>query len=580
MSSKSSVTSLSFTSSVEDLEGPSRKTATKRALSTYDLIVTITSHLDFPILNHRTEEDYRKLQENQKTLYSLALTERQFTEPALDILWRNMDSLIPLLKLLPFIRLEQKESSVELSLKPTPAYNAKADWLRFSYYAPRIRTIRIHSNSNKGYQIEKEAQLYATLCALLQHKCFLPKVQTLILEQLPSSKSSANEILTQLPHLLLSSSLIAIEVETSILQSINHSGSFITILNFKAPYLRQFCLTQCNGDSKPFSFDPVPILPQMHHIQFVGTGINIDTPFLQATGRRADLKILSLNTCANVVTMPTFTKGVDYENWKLFPGETGKPLYHALESLELGGPLDLIHNFIGYVSSAHIRTVAFTIYLPDDANFSSLMQTRATSRGEFVDFITDVIQRWGSTLQSFKITFSGGTGYTDVQDVNVGELLFKPFVGNTNLRALHFVNFPGKLHGVAEYTHLNDTAPNLRSLYLPPQEKGLGIAEFRHLLSSCPHLKDLAISLDFASDSDSPPPPTNNDSSFGLYNGVLEHSLEKLSVLAQCPSDTFEAARQLDDIFPNLVELKGMGEGWDGVQNLLRLCQYGRRRTY
>lgn len=40
---------------------------------------------------------------DRKTLLSAALACKAFSSPALDVLWRNMDSAIPLLKILPII---------------------------------------------------------------------------------------------------------------------------------------------------------------------------------------------------------------------------------------------------------------------------------------------------------------------------------------------------------------------------------------------------------------------------------------------------------------------------------------------
>lgn len=45
----------------------------------------------------------------RKSLYWAALTCKAFTEPALDVLWRSMNSLIPLLKLLPKLFLIEDE---------------------------------------------------------------------------------------------------------------------------------------------------------------------------------------------------------------------------------------------------------------------------------------------------------------------------------------------------------------------------------------------------------------------------------------------------------------------------------------
>ncbi|KAF8664590.1 hypothetical protein AX16_000724 [Volvariella volvacea WC 439] len=137
------------------------------------------------------------------------------------------------------------------------------------------------------------------------------------------------------------------------------------------------------------------------------------------------------------------------------------------------------------------------------------------------------------------------------------------------LKVLRFVNFPGKLRGAADYSDLEKVMPGLRSLHLPPQEKGLDIAEFKRFVKLCPHLQDLAISLDSTSGSPSDP-----------ADEVLDHKLRELMILTKCPTDKFKVARNIDNIFPELMVLRGTGTGWDAVQDLLRLCQFARRRLY
>lgn len=52
-------------------------------------------------LSYEDEVDADDIASSRRTLLRLALTCRAFLEPALDRLWRNLDSLFPLLKVLP-----------------------------------------------------------------------------------------------------------------------------------------------------------------------------------------------------------------------------------------------------------------------------------------------------------------------------------------------------------------------------------------------------------------------------------------------------------------------------------------------
>lgn len=63
------------------------------------------------------QENYKKLRGSRKYLLDAALVCRSFSEPALDLLWRSMESLRPLLNLLPKSHLEVMDGQyVRLSL--------------------------------------------------------------------------------------------------------------------------------------------------------------------------------------------------------------------------------------------------------------------------------------------------------------------------------------------------------------------------------------------------------------------------------------------------------------------------------
>lgn len=61
-----------------------------------DILEEICEYLSY---EHETEPE--AIRSSRKTLFSLALTSTAFLEPALDHLWRVLDSLFPLLKILP-----------------------------------------------------------------------------------------------------------------------------------------------------------------------------------------------------------------------------------------------------------------------------------------------------------------------------------------------------------------------------------------------------------------------------------------------------------------------------------------------
>ncbi|KAF8643330.1 hypothetical protein AX16_009059 [Volvariella volvacea WC 439] len=94
-----------------------------------DVIEEVLSH--FSIHTDNPNADWRT---NDRDLFNIALTCRQFKEPALSALWHSLDSLDPLLCLLPQI---EKQGNTRLFNGARPKL-----WTRFDYYARRVREFR------------------------------------------------------------------------------------------------------------------------------------------------------------------------------------------------------------------------------------------------------------------------------------------------------------------------------------------------------------------------------------------------------------------------------------------------------
>ncbi|KAJ7114353.1 hypothetical protein C8R44DRAFT_881199 [Mycena epipterygia] len=77
----------------------------------------------------------------RRSLLRIALTSRAFSEPALHFLWRKLDNLLPLLKLLPTLKLQEgvRVYSLEGPLAPE-------DWTAFDRRAANVKEILYDSN--------------------------------------------------------------------------------------------------------------------------------------------------------------------------------------------------------------------------------------------------------------------------------------------------------------------------------------------------------------------------------------------------------------------------------------------------
>ena len=76
-------------------EPQSRVIQTSEALKNHDILSLIFQHFDF-------QPGSQTVVQTRKDLFSAAKTCKAFVEPALDLLWRVLPSLLPLLLLLPF----------------------------------------------------------------------------------------------------------------------------------------------------------------------------------------------------------------------------------------------------------------------------------------------------------------------------------------------------------------------------------------------------------------------------------------------------------------------------------------------
>lgn len=74
-----------------------------------DILLEIFGHLDaaFQPKKYDSERDNAKVYDQRcKALFNIALTSKDFLQPALDLLWTRMDKFIPLLKLFPGFTLD------------------------------------------------------------------------------------------------------------------------------------------------------------------------------------------------------------------------------------------------------------------------------------------------------------------------------------------------------------------------------------------------------------------------------------------------------------------------------------------
>ncbi|EIW53996.1 uncharacterized protein TRAVEDRAFT_74308 [Trametes versicolor FP-101664 SS1] len=122
--------------------------------------------------------------EGQRALARSARVCKAFAEPALDVLWRELDDLLVLLRILPpFQPYTSRYFSILEEVTP-------AQWLRFQSYARRVRVLSGKAFKSAMYQVDK--MVWTALERLCKDQPLLPNLQIL------SSPDLKNEYLTLL----------------------------------------------------------------------------------------------------------------------------------------------------------------------------------------------------------------------------------------------------------------------------------------------------------------------------------------------------------------------------------------------
>ncbi|KAF7331042.1 hypothetical protein MVEN_02444500 [Mycena venus] len=106
------------------------------------------------------------------TLVSLATTSRIFSDPALDLIWREQRSLVPLVKCMPDTLWEEREGVVIHLLRPI----ASSDMSRLLFYSVRVRDLSMDDPIGRGKRGTLHPEFLRALDLSLPPHLFMPKL--------------------------------------------------------------------------------------------------------------------------------------------------------------------------------------------------------------------------------------------------------------------------------------------------------------------------------------------------------------------------------------------------------------------
>ncbi|TFK64984.1 hypothetical protein BDN72DRAFT_962839 [Pluteus cervinus] len=458
----------------------------------------------------------------KSALRAAALCCQRFSRPALDVLWRTMNSLFPLISLLPFTTVS---STLYLRLSEC---NSNV-WDTFIAYANRIRTLVVEGTVFKhATSLRLHPSLYSAL--LNSRHYLLPSLNTLLI-------SSLSDHLEFDPSLLVSSSLNRLEIgpstgtpealETFILITLARAGP-LSHAAFNCGLTRD---TQATVIERMASVQSLTILSsiitscsQLSSFQHL-RHLDIDTNF----GRRTLPKDLSI------------------------------PL---LKKLSVHGTCPSIHRFLS-ILRCDLVSLQVSVRLDQASN-------QQPSEEELNGFVGSAAQLWGQTLVHFRL---------DCGQLQHGasSAIFSPEFGVLHLPKLlgfEVDSYPGHLDPSASLAGITSHLPVIQSLVLPPYQSGQEptLDDLRSLAQSCSSLRHLSASLNI-----------NSEVPGTVELPFLYHELDTLHVYASPIADPWAVAANLDRTFPYLRKVTTLSnldatlyKKWRQVERELALCHRSR----
>ncbi|KAJ7075509.1 hypothetical protein B0H15DRAFT_866731 [Mycena belliarum] len=456
--------------------------------------------------------DLEELGAARASLLSAALACSDFCSPALDALWRTIDNLTPLLKLLPAVKLVEGVYTLSGLVRAS-------DWTIFQSYAARVRRVVYRG----GVSVAGHSSLYSALAS--GNRPLIPNLTTI--------RFLGNFVTTGSPFpeafLLISSTIRHVEISalglddistTSFLATLAHTADHISSLVIQTQQstvfgdpqalsqsLQDITLLDMRGDLQPHLLRALSQLPRLVSLSiefkfvdfpgvlaYIMNGI-VNTPF-------AALKKLRVRCCSNAVLSIFFI---------VIPR-------HALETLIIDG------------------TGKREIYLPWNTTITE-----------------DILDRWPTSLRRLEITDLVCALERDPTPcVELRRLRNLEVFVLRNCSALSFEGLT--------LPEIAGTLPALTTLAIPGLA-GVSLGGLATLAESCPLLFDLEVTL--AAD----PLPA-----LGIVPAAGQ-ALRTLNVGASpCPQGLELLAHHLDLVFPRLCVLRAEGVDetrWAQVQTLI-----------
>ncbi|PPQ79012.1 hypothetical protein CVT25_002321 [Psilocybe cyanescens] len=469
----------------------------------------------------------------RRKLRSLAVMCKAFLEPALDQLWRSLESLFPLLNILPAF--QESDGTYVLRGAVSPE-----EWARFDWYARRVRKF---TYTRDPPQLDIAMHTYFRL-AQLHSAPILPS-----LRHLHCPVTNQGDFLISGICLFLTPSLQSLEFEVITSVEDKLCGTVFHTLIADGAQMQKIILR-----GKGLSRDTISMAIQFQHLRELeveGMGDALDMDILERIGALPSLVDLAIDfTDANI---PPLDKDIGMKDLKSFMITASVPFIRA---------------FLPRIASQDLET--FVAVSPSNPGVNKK------------DFIEEVVSRWKDTLVRVALVHKPAALDEVVEELNTS--VFSPLLP---LRKLTYLRLEGYSMEItdADIGNFARAWPEMTTLLLPFINAGRPrptVESLRTLSQLAPKLRYLRIPLQTSNLRFNP-----NHHQAPAVEPEPGHNLHTLTVASSDEPwelrEVLHLARYIDHFFPNLVFLLPFcgadAERWMQVHDIIQMYQTVRQEA-
>ncbi|RDB17299.1 hypothetical protein Hypma_001919 [Hypsizygus marmoreus] len=488
---------------------------THPALTNFDILKIVFQHF-------KAGPDSDESRASRHDLYQAAQTCRSFLDPALDSLWMSMDTLLPLLRLLPALELLGRAYVLCGSIS-----NHDVD--RLNWYARRIKSFHLKIQSTPDISPLTYIQLAQSLTRSIP---LLPSLRTL-------HAPSVSQLSLPNVAFVLSPSLERVDIE-GLTPDDHIVKPFFSALGQRANGVQSLTLRgQMSQESSR-------LIMQFNQLTFLEVCDTVPPGVFSHIGALPYLESL-IFVLKQSPPLPSHFTNV------CFP---------KLKHLRIDGPISTISSYYKHFAGGPIETMVISA--------SSLLKSNPVIRAYWESCFSTISNHFRLSLCSLHLIGQGGQTWFQTLLPHLSTLL-----------KLKSLRLQGQSFVFSQVLDLAQAVHGIHELHLPLDgslqcKYAIPLSALGVFAESCPDLKELQIQVDLIELSSlSKASPTLH----GLHTLIIDSVAKKTLDVDVAP----QVASYIDRLFPRLQSLryekddKSTTKFWAHVDQIVRVCQVARQ---